>query len=140
MGLYYMKKFDQYSRHLQVLCRAEQEDITNEFIISGIIDKFYIQFELGWKVLKELLRYEGANQAATGSPREIIKTAYAYFDFIEESIWLEMLRDRNDTTHIYNEEAAQQLVEKILHRYIAVFVTLEQHIRERYENEVLEKL
>lgn len=135
-----MKKFDQYSRHLQVLCRAEQEDITNEFIISGIIDKFYIQFELGWKVLKELLRYEGANQAATGSPREIIKTAYAYFDFIEENIWLEMLRDRNDTTHIYNEEAAQKLVEKILHRYIAVFVTLEQHIRERYENEVLEKL
>mgnify|MGYP004450226335 FL=1 len=135
-----MKKFDQYSRHLQVLCRAEQEDITNEFIISGIIDKFYIQFELGWKVLKELLRYEGANQAATGSPREIIKTAYAYFDFIEENIWLEMLRDRNDTTHIYNEEAAQKLVEKILHRYIAVFVTLEQHIRERYEGEVLEKL
>lgn len=135
-----MKKFEQYCRHLQVFCRAEQEDITNEFIISGIIDKFYIQFELGWKVLKELLRYEGANQAATGSPREIIKTAYAYFDFIEESIWLEMLRDRNDTTHIYNEEAAQQLVEKILHRYIAVFVTLEQHIRERYENEVLEKL
>ena len=135
-----MKKFDQYSRYLQVLCCAEQQDITNEFIVSGIIYKFYIQFELGWKVLKELLRYEGANQAATGSPREIIKTAYAYFDFIEESIWLEMLRDRNDTTHIYNEEAAQQLVEKILHRYIAVFVTLEQHIRERYEDEVLEKL
>lgn len=135
-----MKKFDQYSRHLQVLCRAEQQDITNEFVVSGIIYKFYIQFELGWKVLKELLRYEGANQAATGSPREIIKTAYAYFDFIEENIWLEMLRDRNDTTHIYNEEAAQKLVEKILHRYIAVFVTLEQHIRERYENEVLEKL
>lgn len=135
-----MKKFEQYSRHLQVLCRAEQEDITNEFIVSGIIYKFYIQFEFGCKVLKELLRYEGANQAATGSPREIIKTAYAYFDFIEENIWLEMLRDRNDTTHIYNEEAAQKLVEKILHRYIAVFVTLEQHIRERYENEVLEKL
>lgn len=140
MGLYYMKKFDQYSRHLQVLCRAERQDITNEFVVSGIIYKFYIQFEFGWKVLKELLRYEGANQAATGSPREIIKTAYAYFDFIEENIWLEMLRDRNDTTHIYNEEAAQKLVEKILHRYIAVFVTLEQHIRERYENEVLEKL
>ena len=42
MGLFYMKKFDQYVRHLQVLCRAEQEDV-----------------------------------------------------------WLEMLRDRNDATHIY---------------------------------------
>lgn len=135
-----MKKFDQYVRYLQVLCRAEQEDVTNEFIVSGIIDKFYIQFELGWKVLKELLRYEGANQAAMGSPREIIKTAYVYFDFMEESIWLEMLRDRNDTTHIYNEEAAQQLVERILHQYIGVFVSLEQQIRARYGDEVLEQL
>ena len=25
----------------------------------GIIDKFFVQFELGWKVLKELLSYEG---------------------------------------------------------------------------------
>ncbi len=140
MGLFYMKKFDQYVRHLQVLGRAEQEDVTNEFIVSGIIDKFYIQFELGGKVLKELLRYEGANQAATGSPREIIKTAYAYFHFMEEDVWLEMLRDRNDATHIYNEEAAQQLVEKILHQYIGVFVSLEQQIRARYGDEVLEQL
>lgn len=135
-----MKKFDQYVRYLQVLCRAEQEDVTNEFIVSGIIDKFYIQFELGGKVLKELLRYEGANQAATGSPREIIKTAYAYFHFMEEDVWLEMLRDRNDTTHIYNEEAAQQLVERILHQYIGVFVSLEQQIRARYGDEVLKQL
>ena len=80
-----MKKFDQYVSHLRILSRAFDEDLTNDFIVSGIIDKYYIQFELGWKVLKELLRYEGANQAATGSPREIIKTAYAYYDFIDES-------------------------------------------------------
>ena len=56
-----MKKFDQYVRHLRILSRAFDEDLTNDFIVSGIIDKYYIQFELGWKVLKELLRYEGAN-------------------------------------------------------------------------------
>ena len=55
-------------------------------------------------------------------------------------VWLEMLRDRNDATHIYNEEAAQQLVEKILHQYIGVFVSLEQQIRARYGDEVLEQL
>ena len=140
MGLFYMKKFDQYVRYFQVLCRAEQEDVTNEFIVSGIIDKFYIQFELGGKVLKELLRYEGENQAEMASTREIIKTADAYFHFMEEDVWLEMLRDRNDATHIYNEEAAQQLVEKILHQYIGVFVSLEQQIRARYGDEVLEQL
>ena len=107
---------------------------------QGIIDKYYIQFELGWKVLKELLRYEGANQAATGSPREIIKTAYAYYDFIDESVWLGMLRDRNDTTHIYNEEAARQLVNKVLDSYIHEFQVLEMKIKERYSDEVLSSI
>lgn len=135
-----MKKFDQYVRHLRILSRAFDEDLTNDFIVSGIIDKYYIQFELGWKVLKELLRYEGANQAETGSPREIIKTAYAYYDFIDESVWLGMLRDRNDTTHIYNEEAARQLVNKVLDSYIHEFQVLEMKIKERYSDEVLSSI
>lgn len=67
-----MKKFDNYRKNLDVLRRSDQQDLNNEFIISGIIDKFSVQFELGWKVLKELLTYEGINAAKTGSPREII--------------------------------------------------------------------
>ena len=50
-----MKKFDNFVSHIDVLAKAKDEDLENEFIISGIIDKFSIQFELGWKVLKELL-------------------------------------------------------------------------------------
>lgn len=41
-----MKKFDHYVSNLQVLSRADQEDLSNEFIIGGIIDKFFVQFEL----------------------------------------------------------------------------------------------
>ena len=63
-----MKKFDNYRKNLDVLRRSDQQDLNNEFIISGIIDKFSIQFELGWKVLKELLTYEGIN-AARQAPR-----------------------------------------------------------------------
>ena len=79
-----MKKFDNFVSHLNVLERAKDEDISNEFIVSGIIDKFSIQFELGWKVLKELLKYEGNSVANTGSPREILKAAYFVYDFIDE--------------------------------------------------------
>ena len=50
-----MKKFDNYVSNLRVLERADKEMLDNEFIIRGIIDKFCIQFELGWKLLKELL-------------------------------------------------------------------------------------
>ena len=50
-----MKKFNNYVSNLHVLEKAEHEDLENEFIVSGIIDKFFIQFELGWKVLKSVV-------------------------------------------------------------------------------------
>lgn len=128
----YMKRFEEFSKHLEVLKRANEQDFSNEFIISGIIDKFYIEFELGWKVLKEMLKYEGVAEAVTGSPRTIIKAAYKYYDFIEEDTWLGMLRERNDTTYIYNEDAAKQLLQNILHRYIDAFVILHREFIERY--------
>ena len=97
-----MKKFDNYSSALEILRRSKDQDLENEFVQGGIIAKFSLQFELGWKLLKELMKYEGDRVAATGSPREIIKAAYAYYDWMDEEIWLHMLRDRNDTAHIYD--------------------------------------
>lgn len=65
-----MKKFENYCLNLKVLAKAKHEDLNNEFIVGGIIDKFFVQFELGWKVLKELIKYEGKSIANYGSPRE----------------------------------------------------------------------
>lgn len=127
-----MKKFDNFSSNLEVLKRAGQEDIDNEFIISGIIDKFFIQFELSWKVLKELLRYEGSREARSESPREILKAAYSVYDFINEDVWIEMLKSRNDMTHIYDGEAAKRLVNIILQKYIPEFLRMQKGILERY--------
>ena len=127
-----MKKFENFVANLEVLKRAKDEDLTNEFIISGIIDKFFLQFELSWKVLKELLSYEGRSVAKSGSPREILKAAYATYDYIDEDIWLEMLRARNDMTHIYNGDAARQMVKVILEKYIPVFVEMRERIEKDY--------
>ena len=127
-----MKKFENFVANLEVLKRAKDEDLTNEFIISGIIDKFFLQFELSWKVLKELLSYEGRSVAKSGSPREILKAAYATYDYIDEDIWLEMLRAGNDMTHIYNGEAARQMVKVILEKYIPVFVEMRERIEKDY--------
>lgn len=104
-----MKKFDHYRANLAVLSKADQQDLENEFIIGGIIGKFMIQFELGWKVLKELLQYEGRSEARSGSPREILKIAFQVYDFVDEDIWLDMLKDRNSMGHMYDGNAAQRL-------------------------------
>lgn len=131
-----MKKFENYCSNLTVLSAADQQDLNNEFIIGGIIDKFTIQFELGWKVLKELLRYEGRGEANSGSPREILKTAFELYDFVDEELWLAMLKDRNSMNHIYDGQAARDLVQTILERYIPAFQLLRASIAERYAEQL----
>lgn len=119
-----MKKYDNFHSYLQ-----------NEFIISGIIDKFFIQFELGWKVLKELLTYEGNAKEQTGSLREIIKASFYCFDFMDEETWLSMLKDRNDCTHIYNKDLAKELVQNILERYIPEFQKMDAVVANKAQEE-----
>lgn len=119
-----MRKYDNFCSNLAILSQADEQDLNNEFIIGGIIDKFFVQFELGWKLLKELLKYEGSSVSASGSPRAILKEAYKVYDFLDEDIWLEMLGQRNDLTHIYDGEKARKLAVLVIERYIPEFERL----------------
>ena len=127
-----MKKFDQFCSYLEVLKTAKDEDLKNTFIVSGIIDKFFVQFELGWKVLKEFLRYEGRIEASSGSPREIIKAAYKAYDFLDKELWLKMLAERNNMAHLYDEAAANELCHHIIEDYTIAFEAMKTGLQKLY--------
>ncbi|MBM6816854.1 nucleotidyltransferase substrate binding protein [Olsenella uli] len=127
-----MRKYENYVSALKVLREAPFQDLNSEFVQSGIIGKFALQFELSWKLLKRVLSYEGDARAASGSPREIITEAYSHFDFLDEETWLSMLRYRSSTTHIYDVGAAKRLVNSVLHQYIPEFERLESALLARY--------
>ncbi len=127
-----MKKYENYASALETLATAPEQDLTNEFVQSGVIDKFSLQFELGWKLLKALLAYEGDALSATGSPRDIIRGAYALYDFIDEATWLSMLRDRNTIMHLYDESKELELINTIIKRYIPAFQQLKDGLDARY--------
>lgn len=115
--------------------------VINELI--GLAKKYNIQklilFELGWKVLKELIKYEGKSIANSGSPREIIKAAYSIYSFIDEDTWLSMLKARTDMSHIYDGNAAGNLVNLILDNYIPEFIKLKDEIQVYY-GDILDNL
>lgn len=133
-----MKKFENFSNTLKAFETADEQDLDNEFIQGGIINKFSLQFELSWKLLKYLLAYEGDTVAASGSPRDIIKAAYRYYNFIDESIWLEMLRERNTITHIYDSNQAKELITRIIDTYIPEFQKMQESLLERYGSMLME--
>lgn len=53
-----MKKYENFASALANLEDAPNQDLNNDFVQSGLINKFNLQFELSWKLLKRLLEYE----------------------------------------------------------------------------------
>lgn len=127
-----MNKYNNYAAALSTLEQAPRQDLSNEFVQSGIIDKFELQFELGWKLFKALLAYEGDPVAASGSPRDTIKAAFQYYEFMDEQLWLRMLRDRNDSAHVYDGDKAARLVTVIINDYIPEFKRVDTGLNARY--------
>ena len=67
---------------------------------DGAIQRFEFCTELAWKTMREYLLDQGYTNI--NSPKEVIKQAFA-FGMIEDSkVWLELLNDRNLTSHIYD--------------------------------------
>lgn len=58
---------------------------------------------------------------------------------MEEEPWLLMLKERNNTAHIYNGDAAKLLIQQIITDFIPEFENLKSGIEKKYKN-VLDKL
>ena len=54
-----------------------------------------------------------ANGILTNTPKEALKKAYAANWLHNETAWLQMLKDRNETSHVYNEEKAKEIYQHI---------------------------
>jgi len=91
---------------LDRLQEALNEPTTNSLVIDGTIQRFEFVIELYWRTLKRLLSLNGIE---TGTPREAISEAFRAGWIGNETAWLEMLRDRNETSHIYNETMARRI-------------------------------
>ena len=83
-----------FQEHIQLLQQAEEEDLTNSFICHGIVHLFQEAFDLGLMAFREALKRDGQGLAAMGSAKELIAAAYEQYLFVDEDIWLAMLRDR----------------------------------------------
>lgn len=53
-------------------------------------------------------------------------------EFIDQEVWLSMLRERNNTSHIYDGEAAKKLVDRVIEEFIPEFIKVEKGIEKWY--------
>lgn len=125
-----MKKLDNFSNCLLILKNADfvLAD-SNDIYRTGVIGQFNLTFELAWKALQEVMRLHGVLGAETGSPREILQLGYQYGFINDSTVWLLMLKKRNTSVHIYNEEQVDEMILLIRDSFIPAFVKLEETLQ-----------
>jgi len=130
--LLYMKKLDNFENCLDILKQADFDLAdSNDIYRMGVSVQFNLTFELAWKALQEVLRMHGVEGAETGSPREILQVGYKVGFVNDSSVWLLMLKKRNTSIHIYNEEEIDELIVFIRDSFIPAFTDLEETLQEK---------
>ena len=120
-----MKKLDDFSNCLSVLKNADFKLAeNNEIYRTGVMGQFNLTFELAWKALQEVLKLHGAAGAETGSPREILQLGYRLGFVNDSAVWLLMLKKRNTSVHIYNEDEIDEMIMLIRDSFIPAFIVL----------------
>ena len=98
----------------------------------GLVGLYRICFKQSWKAMKELLERDGFAEGQTGSPRQIIKTAYQAGMIDDEEVWLNALIARNNVAHAYNQAIALDIIRGTKDSYYSMFEKLKKNLEDTW--------
>jgi nucleotidyltransferase substrate binding protein (TIGR01987 family) len=115
-----------YQKALLQLGKFIEKGELNELEEQGLIQAFEYTHELAWNVLRDYLLCKG-HQNIHGS-RDATREAFKLELILDGYAWMDMIRDRNRTSHTYNQETAESIVNNIRQRFFTLFLALEQSL------------
>ena len=107
----------------------ELEDVLDEMIKEGLIQRFEYTHELAWNVMKDYAEYQGNSNI--GGSRDASREAFQLKLVTDGQVWMDMISSRNKTTHTYNKEIANEIYAKILKEYYPSFLQFEKRMGEK---------
>lgn len=120
-----------YERALSKLSAAvnlSRQRSLSELEKQGLIQAFEFTHELAWNVMKDYFLYQG-NTGITGS-RDAVRESFNKGLVTDGEGWMEMIISRNQTSHTYNLQVANEIAEKIINQYYDLFNNFFQHMQE----------
>lgn len=113
-------KIENFEKALNRLKEAV-EKAQDELDKDGVIQRFEFTIELLWKTLKAILEYK---YIQCSSPRNCIKEAFKSGLIEDDEIILDMLEDRNRSSHIYDSSISEEIFNRIKTIYLDYLLKL----------------
>ena len=126
------EKLEDFKRAASRLEEAIKIPVTDDIVYDGVIQRFEFTFELSWKTLKMLLEYTGISEIK--SPRATIREAFSYGLIENGEAWIDMMIDRNKTSHLYDEEETKIIYQKVKNTYTELLNQLVRKIETELKN------
>lgn len=126
-----IKQLEKVFENLKIIIDAyekEEDRIIKDGLRDSIIQRFEFVTELSWKLMKKYLDENLVLEVY--SPRSVIKESYKQ-DLIENGeLWLDILEDRNLTSHTYDENTANRIKDNIVNKYVLEFEKFIKRVKE----------
>lgn len=117
------QRFANFKKALHLLEKAILIKHPSEIERAGLVQFFELSFELSWNLMKDYLEEIGYSDVK--SPRDSIKKAFEIELISDGYSWLEALKNRNETSHIYDEATAEKVIFEIINSYLPLLKNLE---------------
>lgn len=128
-----MKRFEERKQDLAKATERLKEALKEretEIAIDGTLHRFEFTFELAWKTMKDLMEYNGIIET-TGSPREVLKTAFQNGLIKDGETWIDMMLARNSLSHLYDEETSRKIYKDIKEKYVVLIEKLNKELEKQ---------
>ena len=122
-------RFQNFSRAYSLLREAftREVDELNDLEKEGVIQRFEYTFELSWNTLKDRLEHDGVIMNSV-TPRNVIRTAATTGLVADGQTWIDMLEDRRNTSHRYDNELLEEVLGNIRDNYLPILETLHERL------------
>ncbi len=116
----YKKAFNQLAEAVELMEKRELSRLEKQ----GVVQAFEYTHELAWKTLKDFLEMKGVLDLY-GS-RDVTREAFKVGLIENGEVWMEMIKSRNLTSHTYDEETIEEIVNLIQNVYFPAFSAMKE--------------
>ena len=123
----WIQRFNNFLKALRQLNKfVEKGNDLNDMEKQGMIKSFEYTYELAWNTLKDFCETQG--EGGLQGSRDAIQLGFKRGLIKDGKAWMEMLKDRNLTSHSYDEETANEIVANILSKHFYLFMELKNEL------------
>jgi nucleotidyltransferase substrate binding protein (TIGR01987 family) len=121
-------RLENLSTSVSTLREYVNEPITSKRDLAGTVFGFILTFELAWKCLQDAVGDLGYLERG---PKPVLQAALqsGLIQYSDEPTWSQMLEDRNLASHVYREELALEIFNRVRATHLAALEVIAERLQ-----------